>query len=84
MKYDNRLSLSLRAPSYRSQLLNDNKLNNRNATAVRPWRCFQSKRNPFISQERAFDHQNRPQIDCATDFLAIFGDFFQRTKTFTY
>ncbi len=53
----------LRAPSSRSQLLNDNKPNNGNATvvlAVRPWRCFQSKRNQFISLERAFDHQNLP------------------------
>ena len=36
-------------------VMNDNKPNNMNATALRPWRCFQSKRNPFISLERAFD-----------------------------
>ncbi len=38
-------------------VLNDNKPINANETAERPWRCFQSKRDPFISLERAFDHR---------------------------
>ena len=41
-------------------VMNNNKPKIGNAPAVRPWPCFQSKRNPFISLERAFDHQNRP------------------------